>query len=484
MDKISRELTTLYDLPLCHTNKESDLRTDPNLSKNYKIIDNSYICHKRFVIGSGSFGKVLYGTNIDKSKEYAIKFEKSTVKHSVIKEEMKILQDLSGGEGIPNIYYYGHIDDYKVLVMDLLGPSLDKFFKISDKKLTLETTVNFGIEMINRIEYVHSKNYLHRDIKPNNFLLGKYDKNFDKIDNTVYIVDFGLSKPYVDPLTNKHYEYRDNSRFVGTPRYASLNTHLGIRQSRRDDLEAIAYVLVYFLLGELPWQGIKAKTKSEKKEKIKNKKKRMSTSKLCEGLPIEFVYIVDYTKNLKFDEKPNYEYIRRLLSRVKYEFNINLNIHSTNYMWEWEHTFLESVMYYNEENFSQFNKIKKLYDKLYEGYPACSYEEYALKLKKRSDSVIINQENADENENFNNGKSNKNEMQDKNGSSHNLTISTTDNSNINSYILNSGNTPISSPFQPTLNGSGKIRIYDEINVNYSRMKVKGMSGELKLNNMG
>lgn len=472
MDKNSKGLTTLYELPLNHHNKESDPRTDPNLSKNYKIIDNSYICHKRFVIGSGSFGKVLYGTSIDKSKDYAIKFEKSSVKHSVIKDEMKILQDLSGGEGIPNIYYYGQIDEYKVLVMDLLGPSLDKFYKISDKKLTLETTVNFGIEMIHRIEYVHSKNYLHRDIKPNNFLLGKFDKNFNKVDNTVYIVDFGLSKPYVDPLTNKHYEYRDNSRFVGTPRYASLNTHLGIRQGRRDDLEAIVYVLIYFLKSELPWQGIKAKTKSEKKEKIKNKKKRISINKLCEGLPMEFFHIVDYVKNLQFEDKPNYDYIRRMLSRVKSDFNLNFNIHFPSYMWEWENNFLESVMYYNDENFSQFNKIKKLYDKLYEGYPVCSYEEYLLNLKKRNDTLMIDQKNVDENL--------KNEKEDNiNGSKHNITIVTNDSSNLNSFVMNSGNTPISSPCQSALNGTGKIKIYNELHSYYSRAKVKGINAENK-----
>jgi len=478
MEKNSKELTTLFDLPINHKIKDMDSTADTQYSKNYKIIDYSYICHKRFVIGSGSFGKVLYGTSLDKTKDYAIKFEKSTVKHSVIKEEMKILQDLSGGEGIPKIHYYGSIDDYKVLVMDLLGPSLDKYLKFCDKRLSLETTVNFGIEMVNRIEYVHSKNYLHRDIKPNNFLLGKFYKNFDKVDNTVYIIDFGLSKSYVDPLTAKHYEYRDNSRFVGTPRYASLNTHLGIRQSRRDDLEAISYVLVYFLLGELPWQGIKAKTKSEKKEKIKNKKKRVSTNKLCEGLPAEFVTIVEHTKNLEFYDKPNYDYIRSLLGRIKNESNQRISRNNV-YLWEWENTFLESLMYYNQENYTQFNKTKKLYDKLYDGYPVCNFEEYLLKLKKRSEDASKYEETEEHNkESTVNGKV-INEELIKNEKSIFKNVLQASEEKMNSFVMNYGNTPISSPFHSSQNGNFITINYDEFKLSSSKTNMK--SGNSKLN---
>ena len=105
---------------------------------------------------------------------------------------------------------------------------------------------------------MHSKNFIHRDIKPDNFLIGTH-----KNKSQVYIIDFGLSKSYIDPDTKNHYSFKEDRRFVGTPRYASLNTHLGVRQSRRDDLESIIFILVYFLKGDLPWQGVKAKTKSE-----------------------------------------------------------------------------------------------------------------------------------------------------------------------------------------------------------------------------
>jgi serine/threonine protein kinase len=271
-----------------------------------------------------------------------------------------------------------------VMVIDLLGPSLDKYFKICGKKFTVETTVNLGIEMFSRIEYVHFKGYLHRDIKPNNFLLGKFQRNntlstYDK--NLVYIIDFGLSKTYLEEDTGLHYDYKDNRRFVGTPRYASLNTHIGVRQSRRDDIESIVYILIYFLKGELPWQGVKAKTKSEKKEKIKNKKKIVSVYEMCLGLPPQFTKLFEYVRNLKFEETPDYDYMRGILSSIKTVYNFNDDI--SNMEWEWDKMFLKSKQFLSKENHDEkiYNHYKKHYEKLYEGYPAPSYEEYLENLE-------------------------------------------------------------------------------------------------------
>lgn len=346
----------------------------PLVSKDYKLIDKKYICFRDYVIGTGSFGKVLYGIDVERQNEFAIKFEKPTVKHSVLKEELKIYLDLKEGVGIPQIYWYGKYKNNKIMIMDLLGPSLDKFFKICEKRLNLESTVNLGIQMINRIEFVHANNILHRDIKPNNFLLGKYNKSFD--DNTLYIVDFGLSKEYVDPETGEHYEYREDKRFVGTPRYASINTHMGIRQSRRDDLQSIAYVLIYFLKSELPWQGIKAKTKSERKEKIKNKKITTNLDELCNDIPKEFGDFFNYTKQLKFEEKPDYEFIIRLLNSVKERYNFTFN---PKYIkWDWNEQLLKA----REKNCSlaNYSMLKKKYEKLYEGYAISSFEDYLTNI--------------------------------------------------------------------------------------------------------
>jgi serine/threonine protein kinase len=358
----------------CKSLVETTSKKLPLASKNCRIIDNKFIYFKDYEIGTGSFGKVLYGIDIQRENEYAIKFEKTTVRHSVLREELRIYNDLKNGVGIPEIYWYGRYKNNKIMIMDLLGPSLDKFFKTCDKRLNLQTTLNIGIQMIERIEYVHSHKILHRDIKPNNFLLGRFNKRFD--DDTVYIVDFGLSKEFVDE-TGEHYEYREDKRFVGTPRYASINTHMGVRQSRRDDLQSIAYVLIYFLKSELPWQGIKAKTKSERKEKIKIKKKTTGLSELCEDLPKEFGMFLNYTNELEFAEKPDYEYIRKLLITVKERMGYASSIPRA--LWEWNEMFLKA----RGSSLSQFSILKKKYEKLYEGYVVPTFEEYLTNLQKK-----------------------------------------------------------------------------------------------------
>ncbi|KAG1085955.1 hypothetical protein G6F42_021184 [Rhizopus arrhizus] len=161
--------------------------------------------------------------------------------------------------------------------------------------------------MLSRIEYVHSKNFIHRDIKPDNFLMG-----IGKRGNQVNVIDFGLAKKYRDPRTHLHIPYRENKNLTGTARYASINTHLGVEQSRRDDLESLGYVLMYFCRGSLPWQGLKATTKKQKYDRIMEKKMTTPTELLCRGFPSEFAIYLNYTRSLRFDDKPDYSYLRKL----------------------------------------------------------------------------------------------------------------------------------------------------------------------------
>uniref|UniRef100_A0A672Q7T6 non-specific serine/threonine protein kinase n=1 Tax=Sinocyclocheilus grahami TaxID=75366 RepID=A0A672Q7T6_SINGR len=262
-------------------------------------------------IGSGSFGDIYLGANITSGEEVAIKLESVKTKHPQLHIESKFYKMMQGGVGIPAIKWCGAEGDYNVMVMELLGPSLEDLFNFCSRKFTLKTVLLLADQMISRIEYIHSKNFIHRDIKPDNFLMGLGKKG-----NLVYIIDFGLAKKYRDARTHQHIPYRENKNLTGTARYASINTHLGIEQSRRDDLESLGYVLMYFNLGSLPWQGLKAATKRQKYERISEKKMSTPIEVLCKGYPSEFSNYMNFCRSLRFDDKPDYSYLRQLFRNL------------------------------------------------------------------------------------------------------------------------------------------------------------------------
>ncbi|KAL8102602.1 casein kinase 1-like protein 2 [Apium graveolens] len=262
-------------------------------------------------IGSGSFGEIYLGTNIQTNEEVAIKLENIKTKHPQLLYESKLYRILQGGTGIPNVRWFGVEGDYNVLVMDLLGPSLEDLFNFCNRKLSLKTVLMLADQMINRVEFVHTKSFLHRDIKPDNFLMG-----LGRRANQVYVIDFGLAKKFRDSSTHQHIPYRENKNLTGTARYASMNTHLGIEQSRRDDLESLGYVLMYFIRGSLPWQGLKAGNKKQKYEKISEKKVSTSIESLCRGYPTEFASYFHYCRSLRFEDKPDYAYLKRIFREL------------------------------------------------------------------------------------------------------------------------------------------------------------------------
>ena len=256
-------------------------------------------------IGTGSFGEIFEGTDIFDNSPVAIKLEHNTVKYPQLLFEAKLLKSIPG-TGIPTMHWFGIAGEYNAMVMELLGQNLEDLFNYCTKNFTLKTILMITIQIIERIKHVHENNYVHRDIKPENFLVGK-----DNTSKIIYILDFGLAKRYRDEHTHIHIPLKENRNLTGTARYASCNAHNGLEQSRRDDMESIAYVILYFFKGKLPWQGLKCKDKNEKYAKIKDMKMSITPEKLCEGFPIEFANYLTKVKKLGFEEEPAYkDYIK------------------------------------------------------------------------------------------------------------------------------------------------------------------------------
>ncbi|CAI8603118.1 unnamed protein product [Vicia faba] len=271
-------------------------------------------------IGGGSFGELYLGVNVQTGEEVAVKLEPSKTKHPQLHYESKLYMLLQGGTGIPHLKWYGVEGDYNAMAIDLLGPSLEDLFNYCNRKLSLKTVLMLADQLLNRVEYMHSRGFLHRDIKPDNFLMGLGRKA-----NQVYIIDYGLAKKFRDLHTHKHIPYRENKNLTGTARYASVNTHLGVEQSRRDDLESLGYVFMYFLRGSLPWQGLRAGNKKQKYDKISEKKMLTPIEILCKSHPLEFTSYFHYCRSLRFEDKPDYSYLKRLFRdlfiREGYQFD-------------------------------------------------------------------------------------------------------------------------------------------------------------------
>ena len=252
---------------------------------------NKYFCIKK--LGEGSFGNI-YEAEYN-GEHYALKFEK-----------------------------IGNNEYNNILVMQLLGKNLEHLFE-ERKKFSLKTVCMLGYQFVEILEYIHNRHILHRDIKPDNFVMG-----INNLSKYVYLLDFGLAKKYRSHKTLKQIPFSNTKKVVGTTRYASINALSGFEHSRKDDLEAAGYILVYFLKGKLPWQGITSKDKVERYRKILKKKIDTSPKELCDGLPEEFEQYISYTRNLDYYEEPNYQMLRRLFISILEKEGLNFD-----YIYDW-----------------------------------------------------------------------------------------------------------------------------------------------------
>ena len=305
-------------------------------------------------IGTGAFGEIFEGTDIFDNSSVAIKLEHNSVKYPQLLFEAKLLKSIPG-TGIPVMHWFGIAGEYNAMVMDLLGQNLEDLYNYCAKNFSLKTILMITIQMIERLKHVHDNHYIHRDIKPENFLIGK-----DSTAKTIYLLDFGLAKRYRDEYTHIHIPLKENRNLTGTARYASCNAHNGLEQSRRDDMESIAYVILYFFKKKLPWQGLKCKDKNEKHAKIKEIKMSMTPEKLFEGLPQEFADYLTFVKKLGFEDEPAYKNYIQMFNRLfkAKEFEMD-------YIYDWvtvknNTNVLKDASLVQSEEMSQKNEDRKI----------------------------------------------------------------------------------------------------------------------------
>ena len=290
------------------------------INENEKNKDNDYfisqnqILFKKYhlikLIGIGTFSKVYSGLNLINNSYVAIKAEKrSYYGVQLLESEAFFLYSLRG-YGIPEVLSYGKTKTHNVLVMPLLGKSLLEKFIIKNKTVNINDICSVAIQILDRIEWIHSNNIVYRDIKPENFLFGKKDSH------VLYLIDFGLCKKFKSSKTGKHIEPRNIGKFTGTSRYASVNAISGNEQSRRDDIESIGYMIIFFMKKKLPWQNIKGDSYKEYYHKLYLMKKNIKIEDLCNGLPREIAYYMKYSTALKFEQEPNYKYLKNLFKII------------------------------------------------------------------------------------------------------------------------------------------------------------------------
>ncbi|KAF7038011.1 hypothetical protein CFC21_048256 [Triticum aestivum] len=262
-------------------------------------------------LGKGGFGQVYVGRRVSggtertgpDAYEVALKFEHRNSKGCNYGPpyEWQVYSSLNGCYGVPWVHYKGRQGDYYVLVMDILGPSLWDVWNSLGQTMTPSMVACIAVEAISILEKLHAKGFVHGDVKPENFLLGQPGSPDEK---KLFLIDLGLASRWKETSSGQHVDYDQRPDiFRGTIRYASVHAHLGRTGSRRDDLESLAYTLIFLLRGRLPWQGYQGENKSFL---VCKKKMSISPDLMCCYCAPPFKLFLETVTNMKFDEEPNY----------------------------------------------------------------------------------------------------------------------------------------------------------------------------------
>ena len=343
------------------------------------IIKNSILFKKYKLIKklcSGAFGNIYLGYFLHHNSYVAIKTEPRKIPSQHLETEAYFLYTLKG-IGIPEVLSYGRTKYYNILVEPLLGKSLYHLYLDNNRHFKIKDICLIGIQILDRLEWIHSKNVIHRDIKPDNFLIGENDPN------VLYLIDFGLSSKYRSSSTGKHVKFGFTGKLTGTTKYSSANSIRGGEQSRKDDLESVAYMIIFFMKGDLPWENIKSYDENDKYYKIYMMKKYLTAQQLCEGLPIQIYKFLKYVKELQFEEQPDYNYLRSLFKDLLYKYKY---IYNNKISFSWVD---KNIVIRNNASFNIFKRKSNFHSRLFK------YIQKQLEIKENniySNPKTINQE--------------------------------------------------------------------------------------------
>ena len=277
---------------------------------NNKLFFNKYRIKK--LIFKTKYSLLYEGINIKQNEPVAMKFEKRISKENLLQSEAFLLFILKGF-GIPKVITYGKSGLYNILIQELLGLSISDLWKLKKKEnenILRKDICMIALQCIDRLEYIHSKNIIHRDIKPHNFLIGRKDPKI------IYLIDFGFSRKYRSSRTGKHIKFKNNKMICGSLKFISVNGNRGYELSRRDDLESLAYMLIYLGNKSLPWTKVDYSKPSKNIIEIFRIKNLTTPEKLCKGLPEEYAEFLKYAKKLEFEQEPNYIYLKSLFTSI------------------------------------------------------------------------------------------------------------------------------------------------------------------------